>query len=203
MKQVGRDWYPNAEERLHRNSHVEHIAQHIMPHVPRTRCVVQAGGAVGIWPREFAKYFSEVYSFEPNPLMVECFMQNCQDDRVVLNTHGLWKEPCWGEMVEEQSNNLGAWYFKPKEDGGIYVDTIDSYDLDHVDLIQLDIEGAEYEALQGAAKTIERCKPVIVVEAKMTQHFYGREVSDLYSLLHKLGYQSHSAFARDQLWVPR
>jgi hypothetical protein len=181
MRRVGREWFPDTETQLCKQdlTRVADIEQHIMPHIPRTRCVVQAGAAVGVWPRKFAEYFSEVYTFEPNPALIECFERNL--------------EKC----------NMGAWYFKPDPDGDIYVDTIDSYDLHEVDLIQLDIEGAEYEALLGAKDTLARCKPWLCLEVKMTQGFYNRTVEDLYALLHKLGYETHSYWARDQLWKPR
>ena len=137
MKKVGRDWYPDTELALFKGvgCRVGDIEEHIMPHIPRTRCVVQAGGAAGLWPRKFSEYFSEVYSFEPNPVLVECFEKNNEKnrnrDRICLNTHGLWNEPTWGKMVEHEADNMGSWYFKPDPEGDIYVDTIDSYDLDH------------------------------------------------------------------------
>jgi hypothetical protein len=42
--------------------------------------------------------------------------------------------------------------------------TVDSLGLDDIDLMQLDLEGYEYDALVGAKETIERNKPVIIVE---------------------------------------
>jgi hypothetical protein len=44
--------------------------------------------------------------------------------------------------------------------------TLDSFEFDAVDLIKLDIQGAEYAALVGARETIERHRPVILVEEK-------------------------------------
>ncbi|MBA3835829.1 MAG: FkbM family methyltransferase [Sphingomonas sp.] len=44
--------------------------------------------------------------------------------------------------------------------------TIDSFEFDAVDLIKLDIQGAEYPALVGARQTILRHRPVIMVEEK-------------------------------------
>jgi FkbM family methyltransferase len=42
--------------------------------------------------------------------------------------------------------------------------TIDSLGLERLDLLKLDVEGMEAEALQGAAETIARCKPILFVE---------------------------------------
>ncbi len=41
---------------------------------------------------------------------------------------------------------------------------IDALELPRVDLIKLDIEGMEMDALAGAARTVERCQPIVLVE---------------------------------------
>ncbi len=42
--------------------------------------------------------------------------------------------------------------------------SLDSLMLERVDLIKIDVEGMEAEALDGAAKLIELCKPILFVE---------------------------------------
>lgn len=42
--------------------------------------------------------------------------------------------------------------------------TIDSFGLAPLDLIKIDVEGMELEVLAGAAQTIGRCRPIILVE---------------------------------------
>jgi hypothetical protein len=41
---------------------------------------------------------------------------------------------------------------------------IDGLGLQRLDLLKLDLEGMEAEALDGARETIERCKPVLFIE---------------------------------------
>jgi len=43
--------------------------------------------------------------------------------------------------------------------------TLDSLQLARVDLIKIDIEGMELEALDGARQTIERCRPIMLIES--------------------------------------
>jgi FkbM family methyltransferase len=43
--------------------------------------------------------------------------------------------------------------------------TIDAMQFPRLDILKLDIEGMELEALEGAAETIDRCKPALIVEA--------------------------------------
>lgn len=41
---------------------------------------------------------------------------------------------------------------------------IDGLGLERLDLLKLDLEGMEIEALQGAVETIQRCKPLLFIE---------------------------------------
>jgi FkbM family methyltransferase len=60
--------------------------------------------------------------------------------------------------------------------------TLDSRDLARVDFIKMDIEGMELEALSGAARTIERHKPQMLIETIKTDR------EKLRFLLEQLGY---------------
>src|SRR4029077_1382669 len=42
--------------------------------------------------------------------------------------------------------------------------TLDSLQLSRVDLIKIDIEGMEMEALEGARQLIEKCHPILLIE---------------------------------------
>jgi FkbM family methyltransferase len=62
--------------------------------------------------------------------------------------------------------------------------TLDSLDLPRVDLIKLDIEGMQMEALAGARRTLERCRPILLIERIKA----GREL--LRAWLNDCGYQA-------------
>lgn len=130
------------------------------------RVCVQAGGALGIYPEYLSHLFDHVYTFEPNPWLFHCLTRNAQG----LNVHrfqaavGLGQEFVSMQCPPGKEDNQGAWYTKPG--GWIPELRLDDLQLFDVDLIVLDIEGGECDALGGAQKTIERCRPIIVVENK-------------------------------------
>ena len=85
--------------------------------------------------------------------------------------------------------------FKIGEDAGtIPVIAIDTLNLRSCDLIQLDIEGGEYNALLGAVETIKEFKPVICLE-----WFENQE--KLLSILNSLGYKEVADLKSDRIFA--
>ena len=60
---------------------------------------------------------------------------------------------------------------------------LDEFNLPRADLIKIDVEGMEMEVLEGTAKTIERCRPIMLIEKIKT------DATQLGSLLQTLGYE--------------
>lgn len=78
------------------------------------------------------------------------------------------------------------------------LETLDSFDLQDVDLIKIDCEGGELFVLQGAFETLKRCKPVVVVEQKpgKAQQF-GLPETGAVAYLQKLGAQLRLTMSGD------
>lgn len=171
---------------------------------------VQAGGNVGVFPVALAQLFDEVITFEPDALNYECLTANLdrfieQDQYVTAIRAGLADEIGTGYMTEEFTHeNCGALNMA-KGEGDIDLVPLDMYDLEHVDLIYLDVEGFEDLALKGAKETIARCKPVIVCENKgLNERFpAGLEGSQEFRdwLCAEFGYEFHSRLMRDDVFV--
>ncbi|MBS0640790.1 MAG: FkbM family methyltransferase [Acetobacteraceae bacterium] len=63
--------------------------------------------------------------------------------------------------------------------------SIDSLELARVDLIKIDVEGMEMDALDGASSTIERCRPALIVE------WYKADKAALRARLEGFGYATY------------
>jgi len=122
----------------------------------------------------------KVYGFEPFPETHELAIENLKlnnIDNVILSTKALSDENNKTIEVEYHDptlRNIGGWgihFTKDKEftDNlssyiSIEIITIDSLKLDKLALIKLDVEGNELKVVKGGIKTIEKCRPIIILE---------------------------------------
>lgn len=150
----------------------------MFPSVEHKRVAVQAGGAMGMWPKRMAQVFDTVYTFEPNPQSFYCLNYNCKEENIIRFQAALGREPGMVTMgFHEKPNNYGAYRCNP---GGVIPTLrLDDFGLNVCDLIMLDIEGYEMFALMGAARTIAMNHPVIVLEDKGCSGKFGFQRGDV------------------------
>ena len=133
---------------------------------------VQAGGAMGIWPVALAQHFDLVFTYEPDKLNYWCMAANVsgQPEKIFPLNAALGETA--GQVVtalhQSERGNSGAYYTIDARKNEEAVPRIKLDDLKMVacDLICLDIEGREVEALRGAYDTIDKFKPFIMIEEK-------------------------------------
>jgi FkbM family methyltransferase len=149
-------------------------------------CAVDIGAHIGLFSRRFAARFDEVFAFEPVPELQECLWANAPAN-VRLMPFAL-ADVCGAASFRYMTRgNSGGSFLEAhgvtesKLKGKqvlVEVRTLDSFELDRVGLIKVDVQGADYQALLGAQQTIARCRPVLLVEEKpiggpngSTEHF--------------------------------
>lgn len=152
--------------------------------------VVQAGGYCGIFPHKHSEAFSLVYTFEPDPLNFYCLAANCTRENVIKAQGALGNDNEPISLIRQNVNNRGM--ISVREKGLIPKYRIDDLHLPTCDLIQLDVEGYEFNILQGAANTISKYKPVIAVEDTTYQ------ISDF---LASMGYKQVDTVHRDTVYA--
>ena len=129
--------------------------------------VVTAGANMGLYTRYYAQKFNTVYAFEPNWINFYCLSYNCPYDNVRKFNAALGQTTKQSFIPQTPTTNMGAYRIDQKKSGdetNIQMFALDDLNLPRLDLLQLDVEGYEGFVLKGAQKTIERFKPVIIVE---------------------------------------
>lgn len=171
----------------------------VLPDICQRRgVVVQAGGNWGCWPVNLAKMFDVVYTFEPDFECFTCLTANTSHLPNVVRIQAalgnkralvdLWRD------VDTTGN-------QKVEGKGIYPTLlIDDLGLETCDLIYLDIEGMEYDALVGGIKTIDRCRPIVIYEGRKK---FVNEVRKAEAFLEQRKYVMHSIIGADAVMVPR
>ena len=199
MKEIDGFWWPRNDKDCHPAVLKEVYKIGLLDkYLKKKDVVIQAGGNVGVFPRELAKSFKEVYTFEPDRENFDCLVRNCPEDNIFPYYAALGKDNKKirvGVSRDDLKNNCGAYQVLGEGD----VDTIKIDDLNlEPDLIYLDIEGYELFALQGGFKTIKRCHPVIVVENKQLPLMYDTTPEEVIEyLVCMFGYEVKEKVMRD------
>jgi FkbM family methyltransferase len=75
--------------------------------------------------------------------------------------------------------------------------TLDKYcnehDLERIDFLKIDVDGYEFKVIQGGQQTLQKFRPVILLElCKISLSIHGDRLEDLLNLLQRLGYSFHN-----------
>lgn len=130
---------------------------------------VDCGAFTGDTVIEFAKClkqsgkfpYKKIYALEPDPKNVEELTKNLEDfENVTVIVKGVYDHT--GILHFTADANSGSRI----SDDGIEIEVTSIDDIiqdDNVTFIKMDIEGSELMALEGAEKTIRRCKPKLAI----------------------------------------
>lgn len=166
------------------------------------RTAIDVGAHIGLWTRMMADLFRTVYAYEPVRENYDCLLANTAEyDNVRTQMAAIGDRFCQCGLTLPANANSGCWYVQG--DGETVMMPLDLFGLQQVDLIKLDVEGAEGFVLQGAAETLRRERPVVVFEDNgLGQKHYGAEWVDPADVLVELHYRSAARIRKDEVWVP-
>lgn len=117
--------------------------------------------------------FSKVYAVEADEINCEILKKRYGDDPQIQ----LVQCAIWNEKTILRFDNVGSGSGNVSDDGAVDVnaDTIDNVvGNGKCDFIKMDIEGAEYNALMGAVKTIEKNRPTLMISVYHKKEDYLR-----------------------------
>ncbi len=160
---------------------------------------IDVGAFIGTEALSMSKQYREVYSFEPE---AQAFYQMCGSLAIhgVKNVHAFNKAAynysCrmvpldkdiyaggivfgGGEINRSRSRNIAALSFTPNK-GGVEAITIDSLGLRGVTMIKIDAQGSDLRVMEGAIKTIFRCRPCVIFEYAAEMAYVRGDSADKY-----------------------
>jgi FkbM family methyltransferase len=183
MKEIRGMWFPDYEEHLQqhlatgplvdgRGTYQYHKYDAAVKKMTRFRHAVDIGAHVGLWSRVMSLDFERVTAFEPCSAHIECFVRNLADyDNVTLHECALDEKARTVNMIAT-SDNSGNTHVATNGQGGEEVTAVplDSFALEQVDFIKIDVEGYELPVILGGEQTIRQQTPFIVIEQKPGLH---------------------------------
>ena len=146
-----------------RLDHDQYALSYILKYIKEGDCIVDAGAFIGDHTLAYLKAVGprgKVIAFEPHLDAYQCLLHNCPEAECVLAGLGDKEE----KLPFATNENVGASYISCSGDKQINIVTLDSYNLEHLDFLKLDVEGFELSALRGAKKTIDRFRPTMWIE---------------------------------------
>ena len=182
MKQFDQWYFPSHETHmpewmLKKNQRIEgrltyqyHKYEAAIKFCRNRRVSVDAGAHIGLMSFWMARDFEKVKAFEPIAEHRECFGINLAARESVKG----------GAFVQIYPYALGATEgmvsltIPHGSSGGTHISgagdiemkTLDSFELQNVDFLKIDVEGSELAIVQGGVETIKRCRPCVMVEQK-------------------------------------
>lgn len=174
---MGEFWARNNEAPLLAHLVEEQLSEAVYNRPPvavRSGDVVIDGGAhIGTFTRfALSKGAQKVIAFEPDSRNIECFKKNfpaeLANGRVILVPEALWSSAGTVRFASG-ANSAQSKIPRSKARSSIEIaattldKVVSAINLDRVDFIKMDIEGAEWDALKGAEECIRRFSPRMAI----------------------------------------
>lgn len=197
-------WPINDENSWKYQNEFGGLSEKILPHVINKNIMVQAGGNCGYLLSSFTDYFDVIYTFEPDPVNFYCLNQN------IFSSNVIKIQSCLGDKADTVSVQHLIRPDRPNDTGGVHVSgkgymptiILDNLNLPGCDLIQLDVEGYELKALNGAIETIKKYKPVLCIEfCEKWLNRYENTSDEILKFIYNLGYSQVDEYGVDKIFV--
>lgn len=170
------------------------ILEHL---VRKDDLVIDIGGNRGVYAYKLWKLGTRVEVFEPNPICYRlleawaCGKPSVNIHTVALSNHAGTANlhiPIDESGVEhDASASIENSDFEHSRDQPVSLQTLDRYEFKNVSFIKIDVEGHEYDVIEGAASLLASFKPALLVEIE--QRHNGRLIDEVFGKILGFGYQ--------------
>lgn len=207
MSVCGWNWstFAGSAEGLKWNKRDVQLLGGLIALCPEKRVAVQAGANLGIFPKRLATDFETVYAFEPSPALFPKMVQNAQEPNIVRFQAALGEQSSFVSVSQTRRDgkpNAHEGITHVSGPGVIPMLRLDDLKLAICDLLMLDVEGGELDALRGAQETLRRCRPVVAVEINKNLQYVGVTEDQIMQFIQDRGYRFVSYLGSDRAFVP-
>jgi len=171
---------------------------HLIPFLADTdKLALDIGANKGVWSYALSRLGCNVVAFEPNPKMFRV-LDRCAPDSVTRHNMALSDQsgiahlriPVTSKGHSNQGASLSAVKVADNFDSvEVEARTLDDMDLTNVGFMKIDVEGFELEVLTGAARTIARDRPNLVVE--LEERHTDKKLDELVGTVCTYGYRAY------------
>jgi len=156
--------------------------------------VLDIGAWVGTWTMAMNSFCGRVVAFEPDPVHYECLVKNCPDD-VETQQLAVGNDEKMIALSEDDFTQAK----RVIGEGTIPMVTVDSLNLEDVDLIKIDVEGYEMEVLKGAENTLANVD-YLMIELNNNAKKYGSSNLEIEKFLRKMKFEIMIKVWPDVVW---
>lgn len=201
VKKAGNIWLPDKDNFFTNRQEYELNDFNIaMKWPPDFQVAIDIGAHVGFWSRRLAEKFTTVLSFEPVPDHYECLKKNTEHLSNVETFNIALSDVDKKLFMSQTFENSGMSSVVDSETGlSVEARTLDSYNLNNVDFIKIDVEGHEQAVLDGAKDTLMRCRPALFIEVLNSN----RSTSTVFSTLESWGFAEAARIQENYIFVTR
>lgn len=181
--------------------------EHALQYTERRAIAVQAGGNLGLFPKRLAECFQTVHTFEPDQNLYWSMRYNAGAANVIMHQCALGADREPVALSHARRDGTG----RAEHEGLTHVSgpgsikkvLIDDLNLQACDLIYLDIEGMELQALEGAKDTLLRYRPTIGIEINRNCRHYGADEQTVFhQVQQRYGYRHVHTINSDAIFTP-
>lgn len=171
--------------------------------VPDFKCAIDIGANIGLHTIRLAQQFETVHAFEPIFTNFECLVKNTESySNITYYQSALGNSSGNIEMrAPEDMHHCGAFSIDRYAGGGekciieqVKINFLDNYNLSP-NLIKIDVEGHESTVLEGAAETIKKHKPILILEHT------AKTFAKIKPILEFLNYCCVFSHQKDKIWI--
>ena len=176
MKKIFDYWIPDCDEHFERlikkrirnggpAEYQDDVRSAAYKHVKDFSVAIDVVANIGFWTKPLSVKFKKIFAFEPVQNVFDCLKKNTENLNIVYHQFVVSDRESYVDMIVDTVNTGNNIVDTNSFDTGkIYVNKLDNMNLPKFGLIKVDCQGHDYFVLAGAKETLQKYKPIIVVE---------------------------------------